>query len=264
MTNALRMMPTNVDLWVLAGRKSADSGDMAAARGFFLRGCRFCNKDAGLWIEYARCEMDWLLKMQQEQKNKKPHSMEKSDAQNELSLVGLSDDEEGEEDGVLMPKPDADAPQVVDSQSAQQLLSSPAMDGAIPIAVFDVCRKQPFFTSATAASFFDIFTAYRALTVQPRITAHVLSAMDEQYPNDPYTCDSHVREPLIALNPSTAEFPRKLKVVLATLKQKMQCTTDKEVFKGLSLKWIDGYLEAELDEAIRTVLEATKKQVLAS
>jgi U3 small nucleolar RNA-associated protein 6 len=139
------------------------------------------------------------------------------------------------------------------------------MDGAIPIAVFDVCRKQPFFTSVTASSFFDIFTAYRALDVPPRITTHVLSAMDEDYPNDPYTCDSHVRGPLVGLKLDTAEFPRSLRGVLATLREKMACTTDKEAFKGLTVKWIDRYLEEKaLDDAIRKVLEATRKQVVES
>jgi U3 small nucleolar RNA-associated protein 6 len=265
MTNALRMMPNDIDLWMMAGRKSADAGDMAAARGFFLRGCRFCNKDARLWIEYARCEMDWLLRMQQEQKNKKPQSGEKSDAQNELTLVGLSDDEEEEEDGVVLPKPGVEAPKVVDSQAAKQLMSNPAMDGAIPMAVFDICRKQPFFTPATASSFFDMFTSYRALTVQPRITTHVLSAMDEQFANDPHTCDCHVRESIVAVRPDTAEFPKRLRGVLATMREQTECTTDQEVFKALTTKWIDGYLEDEsLDEAIRTVLEATRAQVSGS
>ncbi|KAL2210933.1 hypothetical protein CC79DRAFT_1355516 [Sarocladium strictum] len=265
MTNALRMMPNDIDLWMMAGRKSADAGDMAAARGFFLRGCRFCNKDARLWIEYARCEMDWLLRMQQEQKNKKPQSGEKSDAQNELTLVGLSDDEEEEEDGVVLPKPGVEAPRVVDSQAAKQLMSNPAMDGAIPMAVFDICRKQPFFTPATASSFFDMFTSYRALTVQPRITTHVLSAMDEQFANDPHTCDCHVRESIVAVRPDTAEFPKRLRGVLATMREQMECTTDQEVFKALTTKWIDRYLEDEsLDEAIRTVLEATRAQVSGS
>ncbi|KAH8174924.1 u3 small nucleolar RNA-associated protein 6 domain-containing protein [Sarocladium implicatum] len=265
MTNALRMMPNNVALWKMAGKRSAEAGDMAAARGFFLRGCRFCNKDAGLWIEYARCEMEWLLKVQEDAKKNPPKSKIASDAQNELRLVGLSDDEDEEEGDVVMPKPSADEPKVIDTQSAKQLLSGPAMDGAIPMAVFDVCRKQSFFTPASASTFFDMFTSYRSLDVQPRITAHVLAAMDLHYPEDPHTCDCHVREPLVALDPYTAEFPKRLRGVLATLREKLETTTDKEALQGLAVKWIDRYLEMKsLDTAIQTVLQETKRQMLES
>lgn len=266
MTNALRMMPNNVVLWTMAGQRSAEAGDMAAARGFFLRGCRFCNKDAGLWVEYARCEMQWLLKMQEEAKTNPTKSQtQKSDAQNELRLIGLSDDEDEDEGDVLMPKPSADAPKVVDAQSAKQLLSGPAMDGAIPMAVFDVCLKQSFFTPASASTFFDMFTAYRSLSVQPRITAHVLAAMDLHYPEDPHTCDCHIREPLVALAPNTAEFPRRLRGVLAMLREKLKITTDKETLQGLTRRWMDEYLEMKsLDPAIRTVLQETRRQMLES
>ncbi|EGY19618.1 U3 snoRNP protein [Verticillium dahliae VdLs.17] len=71
MTRALRLMPRDAELWVLAGRRAAKNGDMGTARGYFMRGCRFCTVDGGLWVEYARCEMEWLAKMERNRKDSK-------------------------------------------------------------------------------------------------------------------------------------------------------------------------------------------------
>ncbi len=56
-TQALRMHPTDVGLWKLAGTRAARNGDMAGAREYFMRGCRFCNTDSylcGLSMRSAR------------------------------------------------------------------------------------------------------------------------------------------------------------------------------------------------------------------
>jgi U3 small nucleolar RNA-associated protein 6 len=266
MTNALRMMPTDPELWVMAGRRSARNGDMAAARGFFMRGCRFCTKDCRLWVEYARCEMEWLDKL--EKKKTKPGTdvlqTEKPRDDDELRLVD-SDDDEDEEGGGLLPEPSKAQAKVIDKQAAQQLENNPALDGAIPIAIFDISRKQTFFKPEDAERFFVMVASFRQLPVQSKVSQHILDVMDEQYPNDPSTCNCRIRQPIIGLSPFTPEFPRNLRDVLKRLQDSLATTTDKAVLEQKTVAWMDEYLALEgLDEGIKTVLELTKNKLSAA
>lgn len=262
MTGALRMMPHDADLWIMAGRRSARNGDMASARGFFMRGCRFCNKDCRLWVEYAKSEMEWLVKVDKRKEVKgvdalRPDRVEDDD---ELRIVGSDDDDEEEDvDGSSLPEPSKVQAKVIDKRAAEQLKSNPAMDGAIPMAIFDISRKQAFFTPEVAETFFFLFTSFKTLSVEPKISQHVLDVLNEQFPEHPATCNCFIRQPILGVNPSTADFPRGLREVLVRLGDKLDTTTDKVALGKKTAAWIDGYLAlGDLDEGIREVLKHIK------
>ncbi|KAG6144831.1 hypothetical protein E4U28_001847 [Claviceps purpurea] len=262
MTGALRMMPHDADLWIMAGRRSARNGDMASARGFFMRGCRFCNKDCRLWVEYAKSEMEWLVKVDKRKEVKgvdalRPDRVEDDD---ELRIVGSDDDDEEEDvDGSSLPEPSKVQAKVIDKRAAEQLKSNPAMDGAIPMAIFDISRKQAFFTPEVAETFFFLFTSFKTLSVEPKISQHVLDVLNEQFPEHPATCNCFIRQPILGVNPSTADFPRGLREVLVRLGEKLDTTTDKVALGKKTAAWIDGYLAlGDLDEGIREVLKHIK------
>ncbi|KAF4966285.1 hypothetical protein FSARC_6018 [Fusarium sarcochroum] len=263
MTNALRMMPTDPELWAMAGRRSAKNGDMAAARGFFMRGCRFCTTSEKLWVEYARSEMEWLEKVDRRKAAAKPDSdvlrPDRVEDGDELRLLDSDDEEDGDGD---LPEPSNAQAKVIDKQSAQQLKSNPAMDGAIPMAIFEISKKQAFFNADVAETFFDLFASFTQVSVQPRISRHVLDVLDQEYPNHPSTCNIHIRQPIIGVSPQTAEFPKNLRDVLARLNQYLAITTDRAELQKKTVAWIDGYLALDtLDEGIRAVLEHTKKKM---
>ncbi|KAF4508505.1 hypothetical protein G6O67_004871 [Ophiocordyceps sinensis] len=267
MTSALRMTPTDPELWVMAGRRSARNGDMAAARSFFMRGCRFCAKDCWLWVEYARCEMEWLAKM--DKRKGKPESdpprPDKVEDKDQLRLEDSDEESDDGEGGRGLPEPSTAQADVIDKQACRQLESNPAMDGAIPIAVFDISRKQAFFKPEVAESFFIMLGSFRQVSVQPRISQHVLDTMDEQYPNHPSSCSCHIRQPILGLSPFTAEFPRNLRDVLARLGESLGSTTDRAALEQKTVAWIDEYLAMDgLDEGIRKVLEHTRAKVTTS
>ncbi|KAI5467088.1 U3 small nucleolar RNA-associated protein 6-domain-containing protein [Mariannaea sp. PMI_226] len=260
MTNALRMMPTDPELWVMAGRRSAKNGDMAAARGFFMRGCRFCTTNSRLWLEYARSEMEWLAKVDKRKQSKngkdalRPDRVEDDD---ELRIVDSDDDDDN-----LLPEPSVAQAKVIDKKSAQQLESNPAMDGAIPMAIFDISKKQSFFNADVAEDFYFMLASFAHVSVQPKILQHVLDALDQEYPNHPATCDVYIRQPIIGVSPTTSEFPKNLREVLARLNKKLEVTTDREGLQSKTISWIDGYLALEnLDAGIRAVLEHTKQKM---
>ncbi|KAI0475687.1 U3 small nucleolar RNA-associated protein 6-domain-containing protein [Xylariaceae sp. FL0804] len=264
MTRALRMHPAKPELWVLAGRRAARNGDMQAARGFFMRGARFCNRDATVWLEYARTEMEWLEKMEA-RKGKRGGTeralQEQAEHSDDEIQLGDHDSDDGvDEDGRLaLPDPDnAAAKKVFDADATKKLQNNPALDGAIPLAIFDISQKQPFFSATVAGQFFDLFAAFPQVSTQPNLIRRVLDTMQELYPNDAATCYCYIRQPTANVDIDTPAFPKALRESLARLKSSLATTTDQGQLAEKMALWIEHVCSTEdLDLGIRTVLEHT-------
>ncbi|KAH6654206.1 U3 small nucleolar RNA-associated protein 6-domain-containing protein [Truncatella angustata] len=264
MTRALRMHPNKPQLWVIAGRRAAANGDMPSSRGFFMRGARFCIRDATVWIEYARCEMEWLGRMESRKGKKggvQKAVAEQADYGNDAIMFGDEDsDEDADENGrLVLPDPDAKGTKkVFDDNAVQNLASNPALDGAIPIAIYDISRKQPFFTASVAEHFFDMFAECSNVSVQSKVIQHVLNTMTEAYPNSASTCNCQIRRPLVGVDVRSASYPKALREALAILKTALETTTDKLQLAQKTAAWIESVLaEEDLDAGIRAVLEYT-------
>ncbi|KAI0878270.1 U3 small nucleolar RNA-associated protein 6-domain-containing protein [Hypoxylon argillaceum] len=266
MTRALRMHPAKPELWVLAGRRSASSGDMHAARGFFMRGSRFCTRDAALWLAYAKCEMEWLEKMEA-RKGKKGGTekaiQEQAEHDDDEIKFGSddSDDDVDENGRLIIPNPDAAAAKkVIDDETASKLKNNPALDGAIPLAIFDIAKKQSFFNAAVAEQFFNIFAVFTQISMQPRIIQHVLDSMNELYPNDACTSFCYIQQPLIGLDANAPGYPKALRETLGRIKSCLATTTAPKVLSTNLSLWIKALLSSQdIDSGIRTVLEHTIK-----
>lgn len=277
-TRALRLHPMDVALWKLAGRRAAFDGDMEGARGFFMRGCRFCNSSSELWVEYARVEMEWLDR-QEKKKGGKEKGHEASNAAHavdEGDVMMFDDDDEEDEFGdgadgdIVIPDPLADeenkkakeASKALEGDALKKLENSPALEGAIPKAIFDVARKQPFWNAPAGEVFFEMFAEFPRVSAQSTILQHVLEAMVEAYPTHPSTCSCLIRQPLIGVDVTTAAFPRALREVLARIKTQTDKTEDKGKLASKTLAWINPVLaNKELDNGVRTVLEHTKRKL---
>ncbi|KAK4132114.1 hypothetical protein BT67DRAFT_435773 [Trichocladium antarcticum] len=279
-TRALRLHPTDAGLWTLAGRRAAMAGDMERARAHFLRGCRFCTGEATLWIEYARCEMEWLARVEAKKgakgARKGVEAMEAiraTEAKQEGDVIEFDEDDEESVDGDELMLPDPDAlesgktakPKVFDEEATRKMEQSPALSGAIPMAIFDIAQKQPFFGPAAAEMFFGAFAAFTNVSSQRRILQHVLDAMVEQFPRHPCTCSCQIRQPLVGVDVQTAAFPKALRESLARLKEALGATADRKALAVKVVSWVDAILATEnLDAAIRTVLEHTKRSLESS
>ncbi|GAP92615.2 putative U3 small nucleolar RNA-associated protein 6 [Rosellinia necatrix] len=266
MTRALRMHPAKPELWVLAGQKSANNGDMHAARGFFMRGSRFCTRDATLWLAYAKCEMEWLTKMEA-RKGKKGGTEKAIQEQaehddDEIKLPSDDSDDDADENGrLIMPNPDPAATKnVFDDETTSKLKHNPALDGAIPLAIFDVSKKQGFFDAAVAGQFFDVFAAFTQISTQGKIIQHVLDSMNQLYPNDVSTAYCYIRQPLIGLNTSSPAYPRALRETLGRIRSSLAVAANARVLSTRLKPWLETLLSSQdLDSSIRTVLEHTIK-----
>ncbi|RYP15259.1 hypothetical protein DL765_005834 [Monosporascus sp. GIB2] len=266
MTRALRLHPAKPELWVLAGRRSAASGDMPTARSFFMRGVRFCTRDLTVWLEYARCEMEWLERMEA-RKGKKGGTettirelAEHSDDEIRFDEDGSDNDDDVDENGrLVLPDPEKAAKKkVFDDATAQKLEKNPALDGAIPLAIFDISKKQSFFNATVAEQYFDMFARFKKVSSQTRILQHVLDTMQEVYPNDPSTCYCYIQQPLVGVGINTPAYPKALREALARLKSTLATTTSQPKLAEKVASWIEPVLASgDLDAGIRTVLEHT-------
>ncbi|KAI0867052.1 U3 small nucleolar RNA-associated protein 6-domain-containing protein [Xylaria cubensis] len=264
MTRALRMHPAKPELWVLAGQRSARNGDMHAARGFFMRGSRFCTRDPTIWLAYAECEMEWLEKMEA-RKDKKggtekaiQEQAEHDDDEIRLGSDG-SDDDADDDDQPVIPNPDnGTAKKVFDDITTSKLKNNPALDGAIPLAIFDVAKKQPFFNAAVAEQFFSVFAVFTQISIQGRIIQHVLDSMSQLYPNDASTAYCYIRQPSIGIDVNSPAYPKALKETLSRIKTSSATTTNTKVLSIKVKSWLESLLSSQdLDSGLETVLKHT-------
>jgi U3 small nucleolar RNA-associated protein 6 len=261
MSRALRLHPAKSELWVMAGRRSAANADMQGARGFFMRGARFCTKDSVVWIEYARCEMEWLERMEARKAKKGGVAkaiQEQADYNDDQIRFDETDsDEDVDEDGrMILPNAGPKTKNVFNDTAVEKLEKNPALDGAIPMAIFDISKKQPFFSANVAAQFFDLFAAFPNVSSQMRLAQHVLDTMNQEFPNSPVTNDCDVRQALINVNVQSAAYPNALREALGRLRTVLDTTTDKIQLAQRTMAWIEPVLSLDdLDAGIRTVLE---------
>ena len=257
MTAALRLHPTNEKLWMYAAIWSLEEeGDLKEARGWLQRGTRFCNQTSKVWVLYARVEMLYLAKIEGRRRV--------------LGLDGpaIGDEEEIGDGGLnstadiisfLDFKSTTSPPKMeginVDDEAVKDPINTPALQGAIPMAIFDAARKESFFCVAAAEAFFDMFAEFSQVRSLTKILQHVLDAMMELYEKDAETWNCYLRQPLVGLEPSSAAFAAALGTSLDRLKDAFE-TKDKAKLEKKMKVWINSLLELkDLDPGVRTVLE---------
>lgn len=233
------------------------------------RGTRFCTRSKDLWIEYAKLEMIYLAKIALRRK-----------------ILGLDVDRliEGAEamvedtqdhgfatsaDVIAIPdfkantlRPSMIEGVKVDAEAAKDPMTTPALNGAIPLAIFDAARKQPFFCPAAAEDFFDMFAAFTQVRCLSMILQHVLDSMTELCPVDPCTCNCYIRQPFAGIEPTSADFPAALGSALDRLKESMVKVKEKADLSKKTKAWIEPILTIEeLDPGIQTVLKHTLRKL---
>lgn len=150
----------------------------------------------------------------------------------------------------------------VDAEATKDPMTTPALNGAIPLAIFDAARKQPFFCAAAAGDFFDMFATFTQVRCLPRILQHVLDVMVEAYPTDSCTCDYYIRQPIMGMQPYSAELAAGLGITLERLKESMAKTKDKTGLSKRTRSWILRLLSfSDLDPGISTVLKHTLRRL---
>jgi U3 small nucleolar RNA-associated protein 6 len=253
MTAMLRLHPTKAELWMYAARWSVEEeGDMMGARGYMQRGLRFCQNDRALWVEYAKLEVIYVAKIAGRRKI--------------LGLDGekkeLQDEDMGED---MMRLPDLTAEDInpsltkddsVDEIALQNLANTPALTGAIPIAIFDQAMKHFNEDEELAEQFFDMVAVFDQGTTTRKILQHIVDSLVQIKPDTVITITCQFSLPLVGLDPSSAEFPAALAESLETIRlgmkrlplQKAQIA-DNAIYKLLPFA-----SNRELDQDVQKVL----------
>ena len=263
LTKLLRLHPTKAEVWRYAARYAIDEhGDMTEARSHFQRGLRFCTNSKELWLSYARAELNYMLKIITRQQ-----------------ILGLIDLKTEQKNGGDLDDPNADivalpaitaqdvdpslrATDDADGDALQALLKTPALSGAIPIAIFDAATAH-FGDVDFSGKYFDLICDLQSIPCSPKLSQHVLDHMKTNYPNDPVTLDCFIRQPLVGISPQTVEFPQALSVTFTRLTSSL----DDHLSIGLAHKtalWVSQYLKQELNESVRAALQALLLRTLTS
>ncbi|KAK6387426.1 U3 snoRNP protein [Exophiala oligosperma] len=253
----LRLHPRKSDLWTYAAQFALDeNGDMTEARSYMQRGLRFCKSSRAMWFEYGRLEMSHIAKIQ---------------ARREIlgiSTGGQTQEQILEEDENVIKLPNLTAmdinPEAEGEDSAHTTLQffdpTSAMNGAIPLAIFDAAMAQ-FNDPSFGLDFFDMVVDYEALSACREIAAHIEAKLMTEYPQDWHSQACRIRLPLVSLQPNSPEFPAAFRQALAHLREARAKTQDPQL-----VVWVRGWLQdldatPDLDEGIKTVAESVLRSI---
>ncbi|KAK4936218.1 U3 snoRNP protein [Elasticomyces elasticus] len=255
--SVLRLHPRKSDLWIYAAEFAMDeNGDMTEARSYMQRGLRFCKSSKPMWLEYGRLEMSYIAKLQARREI--------------LGIAGsearrATESAEEDENVLQLPKltamdvnPDVEGEEI-DKAALQTLDSTPAMSGAIPIAIFDAAMAH-LQDPAFALDFFGMVTEYDNLPACRRIAEHVESELMKDYAQDWHSQICHIRLPVVSVPADSPAFVPAFREVLKRLKTALEKIQDPG-FVPSARSCLQGLLELpDLGPAIQTVGDA----VLAS
>ncbi|KAL4906161.1 hypothetical protein BDW74DRAFT_177186 [Aspergillus multicolor] len=252
--DALRLHPSNAELWVYAANYFVeDHADMSQARTYMQRGLRFCKSSRKLWIQYAKLELIYITKLVARQR-----------------ILGL--DEKVEAPKLQAPEDDLDADMIMmpdvteeeinptardesmDEAALKTLNSTPALSGAIPLAVFDSAIKNFDHNDQFAHEFFDMAFEFVDVPCLQKILSHILDIMQQFKPASPHTLICYIKYPTAGVQTTSAEFPRALGAALSRLQEHRQKPgVAKEV-----ISWLRPVEKTkDLDPLIQQVIAAT-------
>jgi U3 small nucleolar RNA-associated protein 6 len=270
LTAALRMHPTKAELWLYAAKLALeDESDMNAARSYMQRGTRFCTRSKELWIEYAKLEMIYLARISM---RRRILGLDGSHAIGNEQEADNGEEDQGfptSEDMIHIPdfKAHTFRPKMidgvkVDGEAVKDPMTTPALNGAIPLAIFDNARKQSFFSAAVAEDFFNMFATVDQVLCLPKILQHVIDSMIETYPTDSSTQSCFIRQPIVGIDPRNSKFPMALASSLDRLKASKEKVSEQSQLSRKVVSWVKPILSLDdLDPGIRTVLAHTLQKL---
>lgn len=256
-TDALRLHPTSTELWVYAAKHVLDDhGDMTQARSYMQRGLRFCKSSRAIWIQYAKLELIYIAKLVARQKILGLD--EESQKPKQVEGPGLDDHDA---DMIALPSitaedidPTTGEDEEVDQVALQNLNSTPALTGAIPLTIFDTASKNFNHDDRFDQEFFDMVWEFQDAPCLLKLLEHVLEIMQANKPTSPRTQICYIKLPTAGIPVTSAEFPRALGGSLARLRE---YPLGKDLARQV-VDWLQP-LQAtkDLDPALQQVIVAT-------
>ncbi|KIY02609.1 uncharacterized protein Z520_01074 [Fonsecaea multimorphosa CBS 102226] len=260
LTQVLRLHPTKSDLWIHAAQYAMEeNGDVTEARSYMQRGLRFCKGSRAMWLEYARLEMSYIAKIHLRREvlginpgnTDQPGPLDQGDAdENSLRFPRLTAMD-------ISPNSEHDD---VDTAALQKLESTPAMNGAIPVAIFDAAMAQ-FHDTKFGWDFFNMLLEYDEIPACGKVADHVATFLLKEHPQSWSSQACHIQLPLVSISPTSPNFPSALRNMLARLKEARRKSNSQELV-GWAKESLGKILQtSDLDPAIRTVVDSVIKSL---
>lgn len=247
-----RLFPTHGEVWEWAAGWAEQRGDVQQARGFWLRGCRFCLRDWQLRVAFARAEMRWVARARK--------TLGLQNGAVKANKEGGFEDEERDADMIAIPGAEDEkvAGATEADQDFAQFSSTPAMSGAIPIAVFDSAIKDAKFDDDAIEAFFAMFAEFPSLPCTPRILEHMLEFVGTEHANSDALLSCRCRYPLVGIRVDDAKFPGALRESLKQVKTAQGLTLHPDALAKRLLVWMKPLADDDrLLPELRQVVNAT-------
>ena len=255
-TSVLRLHPTKPELWIIAAKYVMDDqGDMTAARSYMQRGLRFCKHSKELWLEYLKLELIYMAKIATRRKilgigtDRRDQNSKKvleGDSADHITIPPITAED-------INPNLRSDDP--INQKLLDTLSGSPALTGAIPIAIFDAAMEI-FHDIDFGGRCFDLTASFEMISSSAKILQHFSDTLNTLNSNSPTAISCRIRCPLIGVHHGSPEFPAILGSVVKQLKNSIDSLPSLNLIEKAT-DWLLPYLaHSDLDQDIRRVLLA--------
>lgn len=256
-TDALRLHPTNAELWIYAAQYALDDhADMTQSRSYMQRGLRFCKSSKKLWVHYGKLELIYIAKLVARRR------ILGLDGETESAMPDQEEEvHDPEADMIALPKitgedvmPTDSDKNGVDNVALQNLASTPALSGAIPLAIFDSAMKNFNNDDRFGQEFYNMAEEFQEVPCLRTILEHVVEVMRQAKPDSYRTHICYTKVPTAGLSVNSPDFPRALGVSLGRLREH---GPDRNLAQEV-VAWLQPLLKTEdIDPALQKVLAAT-------
>jgi U3 small nucleolar RNA-associated protein 6 len=262
LTSMVRLHPTTPEAWIYAATYAmGELGDMAKARSYMQRGLRFCKESQILWLEFAKLEMSYLAKIYARR-----GILGLDSVPNPTEHTSL-DDEDPDADIIALPTVTAGeiaqlsgAEPTDDNEVLKDPSGTPALSGAIPIAIFEAAMNH-FKSEQLGEQFFDMVASFPSLPCTNTVLDYIVAHLNSMNPASAVALNASIRRSLVGVDISMPSFPQ----TLANALQALSRTLEEHPSLGLTVKslgWMATYLAEDIDSDIRQVLSTTIERLL--
>lgn len=266
LTRMLRMHPNKAELWIYAANWVLDvEGDVGAARGYLQRGLRFCERSQDLWIEYAKLELIHVAKLAG---RRQILGLDGPKA-NQGDLQTATEEAGFDADTIALPSitaadinPTLNQKDEAVSEMRDKLASSPALAGAVPLAIFDAAMRQFSNNEELALRFFDMFAEFESVPCLRRILQHVLDSLHSAGRHSAGAAACSFTITLAGLNASSPDFPAALGDCLKRIAAALDEWQDNREDIAIQVVKLLAPLSAshDLDESLRIVVDTSLRR----
>ena len=243
------------ELWIYAARHAIDeNGDMTEARTFMQRGLRFNKGSRQLWLEYAKLELVYIAKIITRRRL--------------LGIDGLVEaQQQGNEDENMMVLPTITAEEAspglkvngsdIGNSPLNNTENNSALNGIIPLAVFDAAILEISNDVEFVFSFFNLFGIFPNLPCQSKLLNHVISHALSTYPTSPLALFMDIKAPILGVEPTNPSFPSKVGAMLSKIAPHIGEASPRIKLYQLVTSFLQEVLDtADLDPAVSTVIKS--------